>query len=1283
MPQDSHQDTTAARKRQLKLISVSFKEASLDSPSFRASVNFFQTRIEIFEDRLQKTIDFFDHKYKASFEDFQRTKEIMMSQLFPSPVMLSNGMVANQSITPALIADFNRDYKAFSDKLLKIMISEGNSHSVALLDFMTDAMEPYKSSRKAFEYYQNKYDELTENYLAIKVSNTNLEPNVIRKDAMQLFEVRKNYLIASLDLIQSMSYLKLSFDKYLADSMAILRTNNMFQFKDSGRSIDLCPQVDQYFEDYLSWVENALAAAKTLEPDIHHAKKLIYDYAIHQIQPSQNLDDYNVKSINSTTLTTKIPSTPLKSQEKNGWLFMKTTVGKPPRTIWVRRWCFLQNGVFGMFLLAPSKIYVEETDKFGICLTGTRYDMEEDRKFCFELKVFNGNASKSNSNPGGKALSIVLQADSLKELKSWLNAFNLGRKYISTLEKGTNEHELAFKRFSPRFFEFASSTTTSVDQLITTFDNTTKSLLSDLNGTFSEYENLTLGDDKPYEFHMDITPIATKMSQLAILSNYCSNGSWFPNAILANIWGSTNWTEYALFNDGNFDLTTDSGLPKSLTMGSPVKYPHYFTKEMRVTDLQFKSIFFAVNSQSVCTNEQYALFKFNSFWYPNSKQRFSAICYVTVDYVFAYMNTMGFICLVRLDFEDIVSIEIDKTTPNRLIVYNANGLQYRIHVIFDDCRAIAAKLQTLVVNNAEKSVKSQEALLNQFKQIDAEYQEKRTLDNVIKEQKRIDDILNADLSQVINKEKKQRLQKESELGDSSTTSRLMNNSSFWSMSESAEKILERRKEIQRTYTIMYRHDYDIPSKGLMHILFGDQSNAFPRCLFLAYNNSKMESNTYWNKQKGVDGTVSLVRKISFQLNTTHSILQGRMGLRDRSTGSTVSLEQKIVKMVENKYYEIDQEPIFIQLPFCHPLRIRMKIIILEQYDPEDHVASKLQMPTAGSMLNLFYKIDYVDSKTEKIVMKMNPLEKLLKRWTIAFTGTEFMLFRKIIRYYLERVGKHGKIIRTIKLCGLLGITKDSITEKEEFSKNEYNSNEREKPKKLERIVSSVVNEHDKEITDFNMVNYPLLTLFNIFFKIIFYRSANIILLLVRFVFGLVIVTGRMLSNVNKMLLMVLLMSIIINLFLSGRSTVSYWTVKRAEKTFQNFAEKNNKEVQVPTSKSVYIKDLDILTRNLATELDNPVYMKFNEDESSKDISYQETRTELAVRRNQLLVELKILQNMEREVVQGNYRKFLIRELDSCEAAMSELPDMFKNDTKLQNYCAKCSSELDRLTELLL
>lgn len=131
-------------------------------------------------------------------------------------------------------------------------------------------------------------------------------------------------------------------------------------------------------------------------------------------------------------------------------------------------------------------------------------------------------------------------------MKSWLIAFEATKKYVMSIQHDSLEYELAFKRFSPKFFEFASSTTTSIDQLITTFDKETESLYETLNCSISEYDILTLGEEKVFQFQMPTTPISTKMTQLAILSNFLTKGSWFPNAVLANIWGTTDWSEYTI-----------------------------------------------------------------------------------------------------------------------------------------------------------------------------------------------------------------------------------------------------------------------------------------------------------------------------------------------------------------------------------------------------------------------------------------------------------------------------------------------------------------------------------------------------------------------------------------------------------------------------------------------------------------------------------------------------------------------------------------------------------------
>ncbi|CCF58033.1 hypothetical protein KAFR_0D03850 [Kazachstania africana CBS 2517] len=1255
-------------KRQLKLISVSFKEASIDSPSFRASVNFFHTRIEIFQDRLQKTVDFYEHKYKASFEDFQRTKEIMMSQLFPSPIMLSNGIVSNQATTPILIDNFNEEYRLFSNKLLKIMIDENNFQSDALLELMTDAIEPYKNKRKSFEYYQNKYDTLLGSFKSAKKSNTSIDPKSIQNDAIQLFEIRKSYLQASLDLVECIDAFKLSLDKYLVDSMAVLRAHNVFTFKESAKSIDLCPGIETYFNDYLSWIENAMKGAKTLEKEMINAKKQVYDFTIQNLTPSDDLSDYDAKSVNTTFLIDSSQNDLTIRPSKCGWLHMKTSVGKPERTIWVRRWCFIENGIFGMFALSPSKIFVEETDKFGVCLTDVRYNPEEDRRFCFEVKIFTGDHDVHNSNKN--YFSVILQADSLKELKAWLSTFVLSKKYVRNLDKKLLEHELSFKRFSPKFIEFASSTTTKVDQLITTFDHETKSLLDDLKCSFSEYEILSVDEDKIYEFRLDTTPISTKMTQLAILSNYFTKGSWYPNAILANVWGVTNWSDYSLFKGQSHALMAGS---KKISSAKSVKYPSFFPKELRITDLQFKNLFFTPDQKLVKHHEEVALFKFNSFWFPNSTQRFSTTCYATMENLYCYMNNMGFICLYGVNLLDISSVELDKGSTNRLIIYDINDVKLTVAVLFADRRAVLSKLRILIENKASKASKSLEEILGSFRDIDSELNERREADIILKEQNislHKDKEIAVHGIQATDKENNssgaqddmslgKNLEDIGTDGKNNDISTLLNSTTFWKMSNTADKLLSRKKELQKEYNVTYHHNYDISSKGLVHILFGDQSEAFPRCLFLASPTSTNKSNTYWTKGEDLEQVV-LTRSVNFQLDTTQNIFRDQFKVYDRP-GHTISIKQQITKVIDNKYYEIDQEPFFIKLPFCHPLRASMKYIITETYNPEDHVATKLRMSTDSSMLYVLYKLEFFDQNNDKVIKDLSLCERTELSWALYFTKIEFTLMKEVIRYYLEKIGSHGKLIKAIKLCGLIGVKPGSEEKDDESSKT--------KDEELKEIL--------KEGT--NKVNYTARILLKIVIKLFIYRVANILLVVSRFIFGILIITAKRAREINRLLLLSLLFSILLNIFLTGRSTVSYWSVKRAENTFRSYATENR---DMGKSRSITMDDLDILTNDLALEESNLAFKKFNEDESSKDARFRETRNELAVRRNELLVELKILQNMERELVQGTYRKFLLMEAGKCVRAENEFSDIYKNDTQLQEYCTSCVDELDRLQSLL-
>lgn len=348
--------------KKMKLVSIAFKEASLDTPSFRASVNHFQTRTEIFQEWMEKVVDFIYNKYSSSMEDFQRAHNTFISLLLPSPMILSNGFVANQANTPSLVGSFNQTFYELSSKVFKVVCEKDYGSPNSLLELMNTAIEPYKDRRANFDYYQSKYDNMLGKYQAIKISNTNLEPATIKEDAFQIFEIRKEYLKSSLELVCAISTMKLAIDKFLLEVMETIQTRASQSMKEIGQFIDLAPALSASFKDYAHWIENSIASTKILASDMQKAKQQVMEYSLSKIAPAQEVNDYNVKSINFSSLLSKKTEAIKNPPEKSGWLYMKTTVGSPSRTVWVRRWCFLKNSVFGLFLLSSSKTSVEETD---------------------------------------------------------------------------------------------------------------------------------------------------------------------------------------------------------------------------------------------------------------------------------------------------------------------------------------------------------------------------------------------------------------------------------------------------------------------------------------------------------------------------------------------------------------------------------------------------------------------------------------------------------------------------------------------------------------------------------------------------------------------------------------------------------------------------------------------------------------------------------------------------------------------------------------------------------
>ncbi|SJM88064.1 related to protein SIP3 [Zygosaccharomyces bailii] len=1220
--------------KRLKLISVAYKEASLDTPSFRASVNHFQTKVELLEDWIEKTVGFTENHYNVAMDDFNRAQSTFLTQLLPSPIMLSNGFVDNQLYTPWLVESFNNDYAEFSAKLLKIISGLDSGYPNALLELMNNYIEPYKSKRANFEYYQNKHDGMLNQHQAVNISLPGVTPSSIRENALQLFEVRKGYLDASLELIGTISKMKLGIDKFVMQIIGLAQLKSDYTFKESGKKVDLTPLLKENFVAYSDWVENSMEAAQSLQQEMENAKRQVLQSTAYRLAPSRDLNDYNVKAINSNILQYNVIETPKESPEKCGWLYMKTSLSSPQRDIWVRRWCFLKNSVFGIFLLSLSKTYVEETDKFGIFLTNVEYEPNEDRKFCFGLKIIGDKTAETDSS---KELNLTFQAESLEDLKSWLKAFAVARKYASRLEPNSLEYDMAFQRFPPEFFEFASSTTTSMDQALTSFSSHTKPLVDILDEALTGNASTFSPEGKLCHFSMAVTPMATKLTQVAILANFYRKGNWLPDAVVANMWGSSDWSGYAIFDEGLLHLSKTKNTRFEINTNSKqtpyMKYPDFYPPEMKVSDIQFKSLFFTIDENLYKFPDDLLLFNFSGFWCPNKRQKFSATCYVTANHLYCYMNSMGFISLTHLNLQDLVSVEEGKSSGNVIKIYNADGIQLRMYIYFKDHRLVAEKLQYLLENKTRVHPKDEQEIFRDFELIDQKYQEKLEEEHA----KMIESgSNNAIASNVPN--------------DLAAT--------FWSMSATAAECFGRSKELQKKASITYQHTYDVSPKTLMHILFGDQSNAFPRSFFLANRHHPYNYVSEWKEEKAPHAKPALVREIRFGFSIADRSL-GDANYREKAKGAQGMVKQKISKILEGKFYEVDQDPFIVKVVFCHPLRVTTQYLIMEPHETDTPLIST---SSTGSLFFVYYRLEFIYGNSGEVISSLSFVERTVLKWAFRFSQMEYIYIKKIIRYYMERIGAHGKLIKAVKMCGKIGVL----------------SPEKDPHKKDKIAESNSANDNDREAC--NLVEYNFSIVLRIILKATLYRIVNFTFICLRAIVSLIFLIGSGLSHINNTLAIALILSVGLNVLLFGRSTITYWLVRRAENTFRNLNQANNNNVM---QRAVSIKDLDLLTTDLAYETENLAFNKFEEINRKNDYIYKDTRQEMAFRRNELLVELKILQDMERELVRGDYRKFLLAEETQCETVKNDLIDVWDNATDLRRYCESCNMELERLTSLLL
>ncbi|KAL9125272.1 MAG: hypothetical protein Q9217_005497 [Psora testacea] len=432
----------------ITLIPVGLKEAALDSPTFRSGFTHFAEQLELVEKWLHGYVRCIG-KLAHEVGPFEALVNAFLTQTVPSTYI--SEAVLDHDYTLLAMRRHGEGAKEFWTATLSGLKKMEANIVEPIKAFLYGEMQSFKDLRRNLEAAQKQLDSLQSRYASQAKSK---EPSSLREDAFQLHEARKAYLKISMDFSVMAPQLRMNLDKMLVKVFSD-------QWRDMrGPQLNISSLIGKWggdIERVRGWSREMENGEKTFRRELQIARKQIEESAEASIRPSRELEDYSADSVLAPKQRGPSVSTPQLTPgkrstkaEKQGWLNLRTVTGKPSRAVWLRRWFYVKNGIFGWLVQGSRSGGVEESDRIGVLLCNVRAANSDDRRYVFEVKT--------------KDITIVVQAESQVELNDWLSAFEVAKQKAledpASTESpgpGPRAQDPAFAISPPSAPEFAAS----------------------------------------------------------------------------------------------------------------------------------------------------------------------------------------------------------------------------------------------------------------------------------------------------------------------------------------------------------------------------------------------------------------------------------------------------------------------------------------------------------------------------------------------------------------------------------------------------------------------------------------------------------------------------------------------------------------------------------------------------------------------------------------------------------------------------------------------------------
>lgn len=1384
-----------AANRLINLIPVGLKEAALDSPTSRATIQHYSDQVELIEKWLDEYL-----KATNRLVTEQITLE-SITNIFTScavlPATISETML-DHDFSLLVMRKYAEGAKEFWSSIINVVKRLPTLVCEPIRQFQMNELKVFKETRRQIEMNQKTYDNLHAKFMGYGKFK---EPSSLREEAFQLHEARRAYLRSCMDLFQTTPQFRFKLDKLLVRIFSD-QWREMNQARESTAAVmsKNTPDMDRI----KGWIREMENSESSFQRELAVARKQLEEEAELNYRPSRELDGYSVSTVPSVTghthTTSSTAATLIKSPtrrtfktgERAGWLFLRTYSGKPSRVVWVKKWAFVRNGVFGWLVHDVKAGGVEESERIGVLLCAVRLAHQEERRFCFELKT--------NKN------TIMLQAETQADLAAWIAAFEAAKTKAvndpsssdSLVASLNTPADPAFSISAPPVPEFGTSVLNTTEPFSDDRDNLPVAPLSANRESFDVSRRLTGVDelardsasrimsklelnkrapasptvtgpglpsggiasliaashgsmpvgpsipmvtrDSPMTststFKLAIrdmppsslapatlanVPTPTGLSKAAVavsgqrgIRGNVTGKYGIPNGILANTWGSSNSSFVNRFDRSELRVVSDSRptlqpspmigptltlkpssaanrlmpnlesmtgmdltLPQAYTRSrssSPTKrhrntisvekfsrsdkdaglpeYPPSYPLQLKTQDAQFRLLFPNVRKEERLT------MVFRATWNPSGQQDFPGRAYVTTKEMYFYSNHFGLVLTsgISLSAVDEITAAPGKDCDFLFVHFKQVPLsggptRITIKIFLEPLKLTQRRLNYLVKNCQAEQPQQLDEVVKTLIRMESELPKRSSSLDSWEE-------VDTDASKDVRATSRPRAS--TTAGEFRAATRI-DRGLFTSTADPQATVFKLPAQPVKYVPPGYRRlaverEYDVSPKALFHVMFGDRSVLW-QLLQHEHRARDVQQGPWKQLKNGSDDASRLYREFKFSVHHTKLFGQQRtVEVNDYQTIDVVN---------DHLCYVVTDRRVPWHLPFNDSYRLISKVVIT-------HVAK------TKCKLAIYVRVDWSKEPSFGVV------KRSVESRALADLDLDVQDLADLVSDQVRRLGSFSRTKKAIQIFGQVG-------QAVEVTQTQIDTTA------LQIELRRVLREQ------------TILTL-------LLQDSASLVQKMLTTVLDHAVTFTSWLHrtlSANTIILAVLAVSLLYNTWFNVRDGYQWYRERNTAQFLGRLGIRANNVM----SRSIYIADIDEgMTANglLPDRGSSPCYTVFQDEyilgdldaplpslssgSSASDLAVraakrlQRTRQRLGGYRHDLLVAMRVVNSIEREVISSAWEDWVVDERRRCRAIEPVIAtnrthiggeEQGSTDPSLsrwyQEYCESCKTEYGRLS----